>query len=114
MGKGILYGTKETMDRALSDGRNARDVQIFRTGGDEFVVILFTTPTEADLRVTRLDETVSNWKGMKNENLSVSTGMAKAIDFPDKNIDGLTKEADRQMYQSKKRYYEMPGHSRRR
>lgn len=93
-------------DDLLKNAANAmRDVfavhEIFRAGGDEFVVVL-TDLTEEELqyKVDRLKAASENY-----ENVVFAVGAAYENDV--KNIRIALRNADERMYADKKRYYEL-------
>ena len=93
-------------DDLLKNAANAmRDVfavhEIFRAGGDEFVVVL-TDLTEEELqyKVDRLKAASENY-----ENVVFAVGAAYESDV--KNIRIALRNADERMYADKKRYYEL-------
>ena len=87
---------------------------MFRVGGDEFVALIEAADDpelQLILREFRIKmEDVSREEDIE---LSVSYGTAMASEFPDASIAELAKIADKRMYESKRRYYEMAGHDRR-
>lgn len=93
-------------DQLLKDAASAlREVfavhEIFRAGGDEFVVLL-TSVTEEELseKVRRLKEAENNYP-----NLSFAIGSAYDSDL--RNIRHVLRNADEMMYADKKRFYEL-------
>ena len=85
--------------------------KVYRTGGDEFIAIMFTDDPEAICR--DIKEQADSWQGDRSDNLSVSIGFASRADNMDLNIHELEKKADDAMYQSKAHYYEQKGIDRR-
>ena len=96
-------------DNLLKNAANAlRDVfavhEIFRAGGDEFVVILTdTTEEELNEKAERLRTVSSRYNDLV---LAVGTAYEGSI----RNIRTALRNADERMYADKKRYYEL--HSR--
>ena len=86
--------------------------RIYRTGGDEFVVIIMDEGYDVDAALARLKRYSADWKGELIHGFSVSAGAASAKEFD--NIDTLLKMADQRMYESKRAYYENAGKDRRR
>lgn len=76
----------------------------YRTGGDEFVVILEKAADIATLGAL-LDEGMKSWHGKYAEKVSVSYGFASAADFPGCTIEELLRYADKNMYDFKTVYY---------
>lgn len=93
-------------DKLLKDAANAmRDVfavhEIFRAGGDEFVVVLTdVTPDELEQKVERLKSASANY-----ENVVFAVGAAYESDAKDIRI--ALHNADERMYADKKRYYDL-------
>lgn len=85
----------------------------FRTGGDEFVVILNKRLTEIQPMLRNFESLCSNWKGELISSPSVSYGLAEAFEEIDLNVDQLTELADKRMYQMKQKYYQQTGKDRR-
>ncbi|MBO7673496.1 MAG: diguanylate cyclase [Atopobiaceae bacterium] len=81
--------------------------RVFRTGGDEFLVVLqdFTKP-EATKGVDFVKTNLMTF------GVSVSMGLAFTEDF-DENFDRLLRLADARMYEDKAHYYESTGTQRR-
>ena len=82
----------------------------FRTGGDEFSVILTTLPESLDSLTEELERKAESWRGELVDGLSISYGFARGNAA---SVDGLLKEADREMYKFKRHYYEDRGIDRR-
>lgn len=85
----------------------------FRTGGDEFVVILNKRLTELQPMLKTFEELCQNWKGELISSPSVSYGLAEAFEEPELNVDQLIELADKRMYQMKQKYYQQTGKDRR-
>lgn len=77
---------------------------VYRTGGDEFIAILYTTVSSKEILVDLKNEIE---KDNKNYNivLSLSVGCAKYKDYKDLSFDELVKVSDKLMYEDKERYY---------
>ena len=86
--------------------------RIYRTGGDEFVVIITDEEYDVDAALNRLERFSADWKGTLIRGLSISAGIASAKEMDD--IDTILKAADQRMYESKRKYYESAGKDRRR
>lgn len=87
---------------------------IYRTGGDEFVAMLFID----DAQLSRAQEEFAlrqeTWTRRNGRELSVSCGCVKAKDHPELSLAELAKQADEEMYKAKREYYQARGHDRRR
>ena len=105
--KGHAAGDKPLVDAAKCLASVFEPIgKVYRTGGDEFMAIAF------------IDEPISVLEKIRNqseawEGLSLSTGYASHREYPEKDIHGLEVLADQMMYREKKRYYNTPGHDRR-
>ncbi len=86
----------------------------YRTGGDEFEAILYTSIDKLDSIILDFNEKCASWKGKYSDALSISKGYALKSENPTLNIHELIKIADEKMYEDKKNYYEILGIDRRR
>lgn len=77
---------------------------VFRTGGDEFLVLALQDIDEADVR-RELSEKMKSWKGHSVEELSVALGMAKLDHDFETRVEEVIHEADVKMYAEKKARY---------
>lgn len=78
---------------------------LYRTGGDEFVAVLFVDNELFETLHQNFLRSVDEWQGEIVEEISVAIGWASIADYPDKNVDELSKIADKYMYADKGRYY---------
>lgn len=85
----------------------------FRTGGDEFVVILNKRLTEIQPMLRNFESLCRNWKGETISSPSVSFGLAEALQETQLSVDELIQLADTRMYQMKNQYYLCNGINRR-
>lgn len=85
----------------------------FRTGGDEFVVILNKRLTEIQPMLRTFEALCRDWKGELISSPSVSYGLAEAFEEIDLNVDQLIELADKRMYEMKQKYYQQTGKDRR-
>lgn len=79
--------------------------KIFRTGGDEFIAILYASEEKLDDIKEDLKKTISTWSGEFIKDLSLSCGYASAKEHPHYSIKQLLKQADKFMYENKALYY---------
>ncbi len=84
---------------------------IFRTGGDEFCIIMTNMTYDPDDCVRKLEESTAAWNGRYISGISVSCGISYGNDHID--IYAVIKEADIRMYDHKRSYYSAIGHDRR-
>lgn len=87
--------------------------EIYRTGGDEFVIICLSKEEPVKELVKEMDEVVAGWKGELAGELAISVGMASHEANPDCTFAELMKKADGEMYKNKNAYYERTGKARR-
>ena len=85
----------------------------YRTGGDEFVAVLRINRRNMSAFAARLSAKTDEYMGSYGEKLSISCGYALHEEYPDMNVGELMSEADKQMYEAKKAYYERTGTDRR-
>jgi diguanylate cyclase (GGDEF)-like protein len=98
-------------DRALTDlarilKRTFRESDIIaRIGGDEFVVLLESTPENDEILMTRLYENIKdcNAKGLRPYKLSISVGSAQYDPENPISLDELLSKADALMYAQKRK-----------
>ena len=87
--------------------------KIYRTGGDEFVMIGHLGDKGIDNILNKFDIITSQWSGDTVDELSISKGVAKGSDYPTMSIGELIGQADRLMYEDKNDYYRRTGKNRR-
>ena len=85
---------------------------IYRTGGDEFCVIMTGPIAKAQLCIARLEDLMTQWKGRYNSSISISTGVASNENHD--SIESIVAAADQNMYEYKRNYYISQGIDRRR
>ncbi len=99
-GDEVIKGTAECIRSCFENlGR------IYRTGGDELVVIFNSDAAELDRIKSDFEQTVSDWSGKTVRHLSVSCGYVSAKEYPGRPISELANIADKRMYQAKTEYY---------
>ena len=85
---------------------------IYRTGGDEFCVILTDAEEENVLAcLAELERATAAWKGRFVDGFSVSCGVGSSAEHD--GIEAIIKAADRKMYDCKSDYYRRAGIDRR-
>lgn len=85
----------------------------FRTGGDEFIVLVNTDKEMIPILEAQLKEKAEEWEGSKVKKLSLAIGSACASDNPGITPDQLISLADKEMYKSKSEFYKSTGIDRR-
>lgn len=86
---------------------------VFRTGGDEFYILMTSVPNNIDKLIADLVNRIDEWHGSLVEKLSISYGFVLGRDDTSSNIDKLLIDADMKMYNFKRNYYISSGHDRR-
>lgn len=84
-----------------------RDTMVYRTGGDEFMILFFQKGEEEVARVT---EQIS--ENVRQTGCSISAGYAMRGAAGD--LDGMIRESDSRMYEDKANYYRAKERDRRR
>ncbi len=77
---------------------------VYRTGGDEFVAILYTTVKNEEI-IKDLQKEIKKDNKNYNITLSLAVGYAEYKDHKDLTFDELIKLSDGLMYEDKERYY---------
>lgn len=107
-GDELICGAAECLTKAF--GHHGR---VYRTGGDEFVCMLFADETELNQIVEKLENTMLSWSGSLVSNLSMSLGYVTSREFPEDTVVQLAKAADQRMYKAKVAFYSRKGFDRR-
>ena len=107
-GDELICGAAECIKESIG-----RKGQVFRIGGDEFVVFTIITQQEIEKELSALKQKTEEWAGKRIDKLSLSVGYASAEKYKELSIKELVKEADTSMYEQKKEYYRISGHDRR-
>lgn len=84
-----------------------REGKLYRTGGDEFIAIIFTKDYKKI--VETILKNAEQWRGKNNNSLALSIGVASILDYPDATIEELEKKSDDIMYRNKEAYYKENG-----
>ena len=87
--------------------------RVYRTGGDEFIVMGQISDEVLEKHLKLFDKYVSEWSGVMVDKLSISRGFTTHSEFPDYSIIDIEKLADRRMYVDKDNYYKSTGYDRR-
>lgn len=107
-GDELLIGSCQCMRRSLgSYGK------LYRTGGDEFVAILFCDTEKLKEVLADFDERMSLWSGALVSGLSISYGWVSKDEEPGLSVRELGVIADKRMYEAKSAHYRKAGVDRR-
>lgn len=87
--------------------------RIYRTGGDEFVAMIFADERTLEEIKEDFEHVQSMWTGKHIKELSISTGYVTKREFPDMKVVDMAKIADKRMYEAKAQYYSSKGIDRR-
>lgn len=87
---------------------------VYRTGGDEFVAILFLDEEHLKQAEEEFIDHIESWSRSHGRELSLSWGWASFHENPELTLAELAKVADRRMYENKANYYKSKGKDRRR
>ncbi|MDD7699254.1 MAG: GGDEF domain-containing protein [Spirochaetia bacterium] len=79
--------------------------QIYRIGGDEFVVMLFADEKKFNAMNDDFNDIISNWSGEFVKGISVSYGYVSTKEFPKMSVHEMSMLADKRMYENKAAYY---------
>lgn len=105
-GDELIRGAAECIRKAFGG-----EAGIYRTGGDEFVILNRAADTEGmEADLDRLKAETNAWTGSAGQKLSLAAGGALAKDHPGLNAEELARISDLAMYESKAEYYKLSGH----
>lgn len=107
-GDELIQGAAECMQQCF--GKYGK---VYRTGGDEFVCIIFVNEDKLkEIRET-FEKTVSDWKGELVNSITISSGYVYSKEKEWRSLEEISREADIRMYQAKEKYYTCSGKERR-
>ena len=107
-GDELLQGAAGCLDRVLTPYG-----QCYRTGGDEFIALLYLPAERVPALCEQLSQEAAAWHGKLVEGLSLSIGYAAASEHPASGMEDLISLADYMMYRQKAAYYSRSGRDRR-
>lgn len=87
--------------------------KIYRTGGDEFIGILFINDEKFEELKKQFDAVVKDWSGKMVDSLTISYGSVFSKEEEWKSVDEIAHIADTRMYEKKAMYYRKNGMERR-
>lgn len=103
-GDELLLGACACMKQCLgSYGR------LYRTGGDEFVALIFANEKELKKIQKDFEDTLAAWSGKQIHDLSVSCGYVSKRERSSDTIREMSELADKRMYDAKEYYYQSRG-----
>lgn len=79
--------------------------ECYRVGGDEYTIVARMSDSELEESIKRVEELTASWNGELVDGISISYGVAKLKDYPERNVRELTAKADEAMYEQKERFY---------
>ena len=104
----LIIGASKCIQTSL--GKHGK---VYRTGGDEFVVLLECTKSQLDDMLQTFEHITGSWKGTYQCELSISKGIVVAKEHEDLTFDEMKELADKLMYEDKDEYYRRTGKVRR-
>lgn len=107
-GDELILGTAEVLTRVFGQIGT-----VYRTGGDEFFVILTDAPLGVEAMRSELKKEIESWRGDLAERLSLAYGFVCGKDHPEMSVDELMIAADHAMYRHKDEYYALVENARR-
>ncbi len=96
-----LYAAADCMRESFGKYGN-----VYRIGGDEFVVIITGNTKEFQSIIESFDRRVAQWHGKLVDSMTISWGYVFSSEKEWDNIYDIAKEADERMYKNKERYYQ--------
>lgn len=107
-GDELIIGASECIRKGL--GAYGK---VYRTGGDEFVAIVYVEEDKLKDILQEFDDIIENWSGKLVDRLSISYGYVTREEHPDYAVPQFATEADKRMYAAKSVYYRKKGVDRR-
>lgn len=107
-GDELIRGAADCLRQAFGSYGN-----VYRTGGDEFIALIFANEEELKDLKEDLSKIIKEWHGSIVDKMSLSVGYATTKEFPDIPIINLIKISDERMYEEKREYYRTCGIDRR-
>ena len=87
---------------------------VYRIGGDEFVVFAEMNRRTAENTIVELGVKAASWRGVHSDKLRLAAGFAISDENPGLNCEQLATQADREMYKAKTNFYRSYRFDRRR
>ncbi len=107
-GDKLITGTATCMEKCFGDKG-----ELYRVGGDEFVVLLETRSSQIEDLLMDYEDAMKKWSGDNGLSLTASYGYVSSGEYPDATVTKLASVADERMYRSKAGYYQRKDKDRR-
>lgn len=107
-GDELIIGACECMRKCFGAYGN-----LYRTGGDEFVALIYIDDEKLKEVKKQLEEITANWHGKYNDHLAISCGYVTQRQADRLSIHQIAILADKKMYEAKTKYYLKAGIDRR-
>ena len=88
--------------------------KLYRTGGDEFIALIYTDDINLNRMRKEIDEITEKWSGNLVDKLTISCGYVTRIEASKLTLREMAILADKRMYEAKNEYYKKAGIERRR
>ena len=99
-GDELIKGAARCMKRCFG-----RWGKVYRTGGDEFAIMLSADSNRLEGIKKTFEEVVNSWSGNIAKSLSVSCGYVTKKEYPHTTIAEMARIADDRMYEAKAEHY---------
>ena len=107
-GDEMLIGVAQCLKTCLSPYG-----KVYRTGGDEFVALIFADKDQINRIKQDVEESTAAWTGEQIESFTLSYGLVTKAETPEMTIREMGVVADKRMYEAKNEYYRRTGIERR-
>lgn len=107
-GDELLLGAAKCLKQSFGAYGN-----LYRTGGDEFVALIYADDSQLLEIKKDVIEITENWEGRLNDSLTMSFGYVTRKEADKLTLHQIAVMADKRMYEDKTRYYQKKGIDRR-
>lgn len=87
--------------------------KLYRTGGDEFVALIYAEDKQLVEIINDLEEETESWGGKLNSSLTMAVGYVTRKEAGEMSLHDMAVLADKRMYDNKALYYQKKGIDRR-
>lgn len=108
VGDELLVGASECLKQCFGPYG-----KLYRTGGDEFVALIYADDAQLETIKNDLEEITNKWSGKLIDSLAVSCGYVTRKEASKLTLHQMAILADKRMYEAKNRYYQQRGIDRR-